>query len=215
MSHRARSQLSGAIIQGVLIMSALLASRYRRTRWRSPPVWCSNSPTAWSTATVPRWRAVRAAVQPGECAIKQSLAITGSVNQLGQSQANRRGQREDEGFFDICKARGLPGTGRLIPVANIKHLMLRRTWWRPPGPDSSGYMRRECRPGHLLLTALPAGEANAKGIYPWQCQSARADRLHELTEIRKSFVKQSEKKNGREEEAIGSTNAKRTKMARE
>ena len=59
--------------------------------------------------------------------IKQSLAVTGSVNQFGQVQAIGGVNEKIEGFFDLCKARGLTGDqGVLIPEANVKHLMLRQ-----------------------------------------------------------------------------------------
>lgn len=59
--------------------------------------------------------------------IKQSLAMTGSVNQHGDAQAIGGVNEKIEGFFDICKARGLNGEqGVLIPSSNTKHLMLRQ-----------------------------------------------------------------------------------------
>ncbi|MEJ2361361.1 MAG: AAA family ATPase [Gammaproteobacteria bacterium] len=61
-----------------------------------------------------------------EIPIKQNLAITGSVNQYGEAQAIGAVNEKIEGFFDICQKRGLTGTqGVLIPVSNIRHLMLR------------------------------------------------------------------------------------------
>jgi predicted ATP-dependent protease len=59
--------------------------------------------------------------------IDQSLAITGSVNQRGEVQAIGAVNQKIEGFFDICRSRGLSGSqGVLIPEANVKHLMLRK-----------------------------------------------------------------------------------------
>lgn len=59
--------------------------------------------------------------------IKQSLAVTGSVDQMGRIQAIGGVNEKIEGFFDVCKNRGLDGThGVLIPATNVKHLMLRR-----------------------------------------------------------------------------------------
>ncbi len=59
--------------------------------------------------------------------IRQSLAVTGSVNQRGQVQAIGGVNEKIEGFFDICQARGLTGDqGVLIPASNVKHLMLRQ-----------------------------------------------------------------------------------------
>ena len=61
-----------------------------------------------------------------EVPIKQSLAVTGSVNQRGEIQAIGGVNEKIEGFYDICKARGLTGDqGVLIPASNVKHLMLR------------------------------------------------------------------------------------------
>ena len=58
--------------------------------------------------------------------IKQSLAVTGSVNQQGQVQAIGGVNEKIEGFFDVCRARGLnEQQGVLIPKSNVQHLMLR------------------------------------------------------------------------------------------
>ena len=58
--------------------------------------------------------------------IRQSLAVTGSVNQLGVVQPIGGVNEKIEGFFDLCAARGLSGEqGVLIPQANVCHLMLR------------------------------------------------------------------------------------------
>jgi len=62
-----------------------------------------------------------------EVPIAQGLAVTGSVNQLGEAQAIGGVNDKIEGFFDICMRRGLTGDqGVLIPAANVKHLMLRQ-----------------------------------------------------------------------------------------
>jgi lon-related putative ATP-dependent protease len=61
-----------------------------------------------------------------EVPIKQSFAVTGSVNQWGEVQAIGGANEKIEGFFDVCKARGLTGDqGVLVPRANVQHLMLR------------------------------------------------------------------------------------------
>ncbi len=58
--------------------------------------------------------------------IRQSYAVTGSVNQHGEIQAIGGVNEKIEGFFDLCDSRGLSGDeGVLIPVSNVKHLMLR------------------------------------------------------------------------------------------
>jgi len=59
--------------------------------------------------------------------IKQSFAITGSINQHGQIQAIGGVNYKIEGFFDVCNARGLTGDqGVVIPVSNVQNLMLRQ-----------------------------------------------------------------------------------------
>ena len=59
--------------------------------------------------------------------IKQHFAITGSVNQKGEVQAIGGVNEKLEGYYQLCKARGLDGNhGVVIPASNIKHLMLRQ-----------------------------------------------------------------------------------------
>jgi lon-related putative ATP-dependent protease len=200
-------KLSGAIhSKGVLIMSSFLASRYAK-----------NQPLAFSASLVfeQSYGMIDgdSASLAELCAllsnlanvpIKQSLAITGSVNQLGQSQAIGGVNEKIEGFFDICNARGLTGEqGVLIPAANIKHLMLRHD---VVAAAEAGKFRiyavENVDQAISLLTGLPAGDANIKGDYPAGSVNRRvAARLAELTEIRKSFAKQSPKKTGAKKKA--------------
>jgi len=61
-----------------------------------------------------------------EAPIKQSLAITGSMDQKGEVQAIGGANEKIEGFFDVCNVRGLTGEqGVVIPASNVQHLMLR------------------------------------------------------------------------------------------
>jgi lon-related putative ATP-dependent protease len=61
-----------------------------------------------------------------EVPIRQCFAVTGSVDQHGIIQAIGGVNEKIEGFFDVCKAAGLTGKqGCIIPVSNVKHLMLR------------------------------------------------------------------------------------------
>jgi lon-related putative ATP-dependent protease len=100
--------------------------------------------------------------------IKQSIAVTGSVNQHGQVQAIGGVNEKIEGFFDLCNARGLTGDqGVMIPASNVKHLMLRHDV-----VDAVAAGRFRIYPistideGIEILTGLPAGKANDKGVYP-------------------------------------------------
>ncbi len=100
--------------------------------------------------------------------IRQSLAVTGSVNQRGEVQAIGGVNEKIEGFFDICKSRGLNGEqGVLIPIANVKNLML-----RADVVDAARDGRFQVYPittidqGIERLTGVPAGERDAEGRFP-------------------------------------------------
>jgi predicted ATP-dependent protease len=57
--------------------------------------------------------------------IRQSLAVTGSINQLGEVQPIGAVNEKIEGFFEVCQARGLSGEqGVIVPAAKAAHLML-------------------------------------------------------------------------------------------
>ncbi len=61
-----------------------------------------------------------------ELPIRQDLAVTGSVNQKGEIQAIGGVTYKIEGFFDLCKKRGLTGKqGVIIPVSNVRDLVLK------------------------------------------------------------------------------------------
>jgi len=59
--------------------------------------------------------------------LDQSIAVTGSVDQLGRVQAVGSVNEKIEGFFDVCAQRGLTGKqGVILPQSNVQHLMLRK-----------------------------------------------------------------------------------------
>lgn len=99
--------------------------------------------------------------------IKQSLAVTGSVNQHGQVQAIGGVNEKIEGFFDICKARGLTGEqGVLIPASNVKHLMLRKDVIDAVKDGKFCiYPIETIDQGIEVLTGMPAGERDATGSF--------------------------------------------------
>ncbi|MEX2647432.1 MAG: ATP-binding protein [Alphaproteobacteria bacterium] len=103
-----------------------------------------------------------------EAPIKQSFAVTGSVNQHGDVQAIGGVNEKIEGFFDLCAARGLDGEhGVLIPASNVKHLMLHR---RVVEAVEQGMFRivpvATIDQGIALLTGVPAGAVAAEGRFP-------------------------------------------------
>jgi lon-related putative ATP-dependent protease len=100
--------------------------------------------------------------------LKQSLAVTGSVDQNGRVQAIGGVNEKIEGFFDICKARGLTGEqGVLIPAANVKHLMLRQDVVEACKEGRFAiYPVKSIDEGIEILTGMPAGEADEHGEFP-------------------------------------------------
>lgn len=103
-----------------------------------------------------------------EIPLKQNLAVTGSVNQHGVVQAIGGVNEKIEGFFDICKARGLTGDqGVLIPQSNVKHLMLRKDV-RDAVSDGNFHIFpvEHIDQGIEILTGIEAGERKQNGSYP-------------------------------------------------
>lgn len=100
--------------------------------------------------------------------VRQSLAVTGSVNQLGEVQAIGGVNDKIEGFFDICNARGLTGEqGVLIPASNVKHLMLRDDVVEAAaGGRFNIYPIATIDEGIELLTGVDAGQRGSDGEFP-------------------------------------------------
>ncbi len=142
-----------------------------------------------STASLAELCALLSAL--AEAPVRQSLAVTGSVNQLGQVQAIGGVDEKVEGFFDICAASGLTGEqGVLIPAANVKHLMLKQDVVEA-ARDGRFHVYPVERVNQALgvLTGLPAGERDAEDEFPEDSVNYRVDvRLGELAVIRQTFV---------------------------
>jgi predicted ATP-dependent protease len=103
-----------------------------------------------------------------EVPIDQSLAVTGSVNQMGEVQAIGGANEKIEGFFDVCAARGLTGRqGVLIPASNVKHLMLREDVVKACEEKKFRILPiTTIEDGIEVLTGKKAGARGAKGKYP-------------------------------------------------
>ncbi|MDH5557631.1 MAG: AAA family ATPase [Alphaproteobacteria bacterium] len=135
--------------------------------------------------------------------IRQGFAVTGSVNQRGEVQAIGGANEKIEGFFDVCKARGLTGEqGVLIPATNTRHLMLRED------------VVEACRDGKFaihavdsidqgleILTGVPAGTPDGEGIYPeGSINRLVADRLAGFAEMARKMGGGGNGKNGNDGE---------------
>lgn len=100
--------------------------------------------------------------------IKQNLAVTGSVNQHGQIQPIGGVTEKIEGFFEVCKVRGLTGDqGVLIPVQNIDNLMLKHEVVQAVAEGKFHvYAVSTIEEGLELLTGVPAGAKDRTRNYP-------------------------------------------------
>ncbi|MEW6337435.1 MAG: Lon protease family protein [Acidobacteriota bacterium] len=123
--------------------------------------------------------------------IRQGIAVTGSVDQFGRVQAIGGVNEKVEGFFALCRARGLDGTqGVMIPVANVADLQL-----EPEVVEAVGAGRfhlwavDRIEDGVTLLTGVPAGERGEDGAFPEEsvfgrCAARLNDMARQLREYR-------------------------------
>ncbi|KPJ78957.1 MAG: hypothetical protein AMJ54_01190 [Deltaproteobacteria bacterium SG8_13] len=103
-----------------------------------------------------------------EIPIRQGIAVTGSVNQKGRIQAIGGVIQKIEGFFDVCKAKGLTGgQGVMIPRANVKNLMLKKEVIDAVEKGQFHiYQVSSVEEGIEVLTGIPAGISDDKGDFP-------------------------------------------------
>ena len=179
--------------KGVLILASFLAARFSPTRPHSLRAHIVFEQTygqvEGDSASAAELCALLSAL--AELPIRQSIAVTGSVNQRGEIQAIGAVNHKIEGFFDICKERGLHGAHAvLIPESNVKHLMLR--------PDVVAatvdgkfqvHAVRTIDQAIELLTGVPAGERTPPGDFADGSINARvAARLRDFSAIRQAFA---------------------------
>jgi lon-related putative ATP-dependent protease len=187
-------ELSGPIhSKGVMILAAFLASRYSSDRPHSLSASLvfeqTYGPVEGDSASVAELAALLSSL--GNFPLKQSLAVTGSVNQHGQVQPIGGANEKIEGFFDICAARGLTGSqGVVIPAANVKHLMLRQDVVKAAAEGQFHvYPVDTIDQAMALLSGLPAGEADPEGNFPEGSVNFRvAARLMELVLVRQAYA---------------------------
>ena len=103
-----------------------------------------------------------------ELPLRQDIAVTGSVNQNGMIQPIGGVNEKIEGFFAVCKERGLTGNqGVMIPALNVPDLMLREEVVAAVRAGAFHIYAVETIPqGIEILTGRPAGEIDAQGHYP-------------------------------------------------
>ena len=100
--------------------------------------------------------------------IRQGIAVTGSVNQKGSIQAIGGVNEKIEGFYEVCKAKGLTGKqGVIIPRANVRNLMLKKEVVDAVKKKKFHIWQvSEIKEGIEILTGIAAGVADHEGNYP-------------------------------------------------
>ena len=125
--------------------------------------------------------------------IYQGIAVTGSVSQKGEIQPIGGVTRKIEGFFDICKHKGLNGKhGVIIPSKNVKELMLRKDVVDAVKAGKFHvYPIKTIEEGIEILTGMKAGKRRKDGTYSKGTLFRLVDdRLKDLAEKAKAFAKE-------------------------
>ncbi len=186
-------KLGGTIhSKGVMILANYFTNRYSRF---TPVVFSASltfeqsyGPVEGDSASLAELSALISALT--QLPIRQDVAVTGSVNQLGEVQPIGGVNEKIEGFFDICKARGLTGTqGVIIPATNVQHLMLRQDVQEAIAKKQFFVYAVETVDDALeILLQLPAGEPDEQGHYPPDSINGKiVAALQEFAEKYKSF----------------------------
>lgn len=156
--------------KGVLILTGFLGARYARERPLSLSATLvfeqSYSGVEGDSASSAELYALLSAISG--VPIRQWFAVTGSVNQYGEVQAIGGVNEKIEGFFDLCRERGLDGRhGVLIPTANVQNLMLRKDVVEAVEQGKfSIWPVSHIDQGIEILTGLPAGGQAPDGSWP-------------------------------------------------
>ena len=175
------TKLGGAIhSKGVLILSAFIGNRYARNAPLSLNASLvfeqSYGPVDGDSASALELCVLLSAI--AGLPLNQQFAATGSVNQHGMIQAIGGVNEKIEGFFEVCRNRGLKGDqGVIIPTANIQHLILRRD------------LVEACEAGHFhvhavstidemlaLLSPKEIGVPDSDSLYPPKTFNGRVQR---------------------------------------
>ena len=122
--------------------------------------------------------------------IKQNLAVTGSVNQKGEVQAIGGVNEKIEGFFEVCKAKGLTGAqGVMIPESNVQNLMLKEEVVDAVKDGKFNiYSVKTIDEGIEVLTGTKAGQRQPDGTFPQGTVNYLVDKtLRDMAEKLKEY----------------------------
>ena len=173
------SKLSGKTHdKGVLILSGYLGAKYAQERPLSLSASVcfeqSYEGVDGDSASSTELYAILSSLS--EVPIKQGIAVTGSVNQNGEIQAIGGINFKIEGFYDVCRLKGLTGDqGVLMPKANLRNLMLRSDVVQAVKDGKFHiYAVSNIDEGIEVLTGVSAGERDSEGHYPEESINGRA-----------------------------------------
>ncbi len=187
-------ELGGPIhSKGVMILSAYLSSYYAQDYPLSLAASLvfeqSYGQVEGDSASVGELCSILSAV--AGLPLRQSIAITGSVNQLGQAQAIGGVNEKIEGFFEVCRNNGLDGShGVIIPATNIDHLMLNAEVRQAVEQGKfTIYAMHHVNDALEILAEKPAGERDASGEFPQDSINFLVEnRLRDLAHIKHTFA---------------------------
>ncbi|MEK6582447.1 MAG: ATP-binding protein, partial [Nitrospirota bacterium] len=135
--------------------------------------------------------------------IKQNIAITGSMDQNGDVQPIGGVNEKIEGFFELCRLRGLDGShGVVIPRRNVRHLMIKKSVVDAVKEGKfSIYPINRVEEGIEILTGMPAGELKEDGTYPeGTINYLIVKRLTEISDALKEKKDKEEEKNEKDKD---------------
>ncbi|GAB4368153.1 MAG: ATP-binding protein [Deltaproteobacteria bacterium] len=195
------TKLSGKIHEkAILILTHYLGKRYAGSR----PISLSASITfeqlygmiEGDSATCAEFYSLLSAI--AEVPIRQGIAVTGSMDQNGTVQPVGGINEKVEGFFELCRARGLTGEqGVLLPEGNVRNLMLGEEVLRAVAEGSFRiYSISHVEEGIELLTGLPAGEPGPDGRFPEGSMNRRVE--ERLTRLREAMKREERRGKGKE-----------------
>lgn len=194
MDIERESQLGGRIhSKGVMILAGYLAAHYAPSKPLSLAATLVFEQTYGTvegdSASSAELYALLSAL--ADAPIRQSIAVTGSVNQHGDVQAIGAVNEKIEGFFDLCNERGLTGAqGVIIPFANVSQLMLRSDVIEAVAAGRfSVHAMKTVDEGFEILTGAKSGKRDALGRFPSATLNARVEeRLAGFAERARTFA---------------------------
>jgi lon-related putative ATP-dependent protease len=188
-----RAKLGGPIhTKGVLILSGFLMEKYAQDKPLSLSARLvfeqSYEGVEGDSASSTELYAILSALSG--LPIKQNFAVTGSVNQKGEVQAIGGVNEKIEGFYEVCKAKGLTGKqGVIIPESNVQNLMLKEEIVEAVRAEKFHiYPVKTIDEGIEILTGAKAGERRRDGTFEEETVNYKVNkRLKEIAEKLKEF----------------------------